>query len=246
MADSGRSETPSDERADELANDTPAGVTGSTDSADSTDTAADSTDTATEASSGADSGAPADGTADETAPGKADESADEKADEVVAGTTDTDDTDDRVDTDDEDEDDEGAASERPWALVAATAVAALAVVALAVTAFLVPGWAVKPGSPDSVAQQATAALAAKDPARLDAVSCRDQQGAPTNPFPPDALALIQQATPAGPPVLELDTQARAPVDLVLSAQGQTQQLPADLVLGVTDGQWCMAGISQRA
>ena len=114
------------------------------------------------------------------------------------------------------------------------------------TALLVPGWAINPGSPDSVAEQATAALAAKDPAQLDAVSCRNQQGVPTNPFPPDALALIQQATPAGPPTLELDTQARAPVDLVLSAQGQTQQLPADIVMGVTDGQWCMAGISQRA
>ena len=45
--------------------------------------------------------------------------------------------------------------------------------------------------------------------------------------------------------LELDTQARAPVDLVLSAQGQVQQLPADLVLGVSDGRWCMTGISQR-
>ena len=114
------------------------------------------------------------------------------------------------------------------------------------TALLVPGWAINPGSPDSVAEQATAALAAKDPAQLDAVSCRNQQGVPTNPFPPDALTLIQQATPAGPPTLELDTQARAPVDLVLSAQGQTQQLPADIVMGVTDGQWCMAGISQRA
>jgi hypothetical protein len=43
----------------------------------------------------------------------------------------------------------------------------------------------------------------------------------------------------------LDTQAQAPVDLTLSAQGQTQDLPAAVVLGVTNGEWCMNGISQQ-
>ena len=95
------------------------------------------------------------------------------------------------------------------------------------------------------ATRATTALATKNAGELDAVSCRNQQGRSTNPFPPDALPLVQTATPSGPPRLELDTQAVAPVDLVLSAPGRTQTLPADLVLAVTDGHWCMAGVSQR-
>ncbi|MEJ2865610.1 hypothetical protein [Actinomycetospora flava] len=219
MADSGRSETLTDERADEI-----------------TDDATSSEDTDAQTST-------------EAVDEGTDDQADDRADDTptaVADTDDVDDTDDDLLDEDEDEDDEDEAPQRPWALIAATTVAALAVVALAVTALLIPGWAIRPGSPDRVAEQATAALAAKDPAQLDAVSCRNQQGASANPFPPDALGLIQQATPAGPPILELDTQARAPVDLVLSAQGQSQQLPADIVLGVTDGKWCMAGISQRA
>ncbi|MFC5138833.1 hypothetical protein ACFPK1_11365 [Actinomycetospora rhizophila] len=217
MADPGRSETLTDERADD------AGTDADADTAIGKAEATESTDETT---------------AEETTGER------EPASEPEAATG----TDDTLDTDDDDfldEDDEDDAPARPWALIAATTVAVLAVVALAVTAFLAPGWAIRPGSPDGVATQATSALAAKDPAQLDAVSCRDQQGAPTNPFPPEALSLVQQATPAGPPILELDTQARAPVDLVLSAQGQVQQLPADIVLGVTDGRWCMTGISQR-
>ena len=216
MADTGRSETLTDERADDESTD----ATESTETTDATETSVEVTDT------------------------------DEQADPPAAAGTEADD-DDVVDEvadlldDDDDDDDEDEAPERPWALIVATAVAVVAVVALAVTAFIAPGFAIRPGSPDSVATQATSALATKDPAQLDAVSCRNQQGVPTNPFPPDALALIQQAQPAGPPQLELDTQARAPVDLTLSAQGQTQNLPADIVLGVTDGRWCMTGISQR-
>jgi hypothetical protein len=157
--------------------------------------------------------------------------------EPVAATRTDDDTDDDTDTD----------ARRPgWGLVVALgAVAAVAVVALTVTAFLAPGWVVNPGSPDDTATRATTALATKDAGGLDAVSCRNQQGRSTNPFPPDALPLVQTATPSGPPHLELDTQAVAPVDLVLSAPGRTQTLPADLVLAVTDGHWCMAGVSQR-
>jgi hypothetical protein len=150
---------------------------------------------------------------------------------------------------DQDAEHEDPAEERPGPrrglVIALGAVAAVAVVALAVTALLTPGWLVNPGSPDDVAARTTLALAEKNPAELDAVSCRNQQGRSTNPFPPDALSLIQSARSAGPAHLELDTQARAPVDLTLAAQGQTQTLPADVVLGVTDGQWCMAGISER-
>jgi hypothetical protein len=143
-------------------------------------------------------------------------------------------------------DDDTGARRPGWSMVVALgAVAAVAVVALAVTAFLAPGWVVNPGSPDDTATRATTALATKDAGGLDAVSCRNQQGRSTNPFPPDALPLVQTATPSGPPHLELDTQAVAPVDLVLSAPGRTQTLPADLVLAVTDGHWCMAGVSQR-
>ncbi|GLZ47727.1 hypothetical protein Acsp06_39120 [Actinomycetospora sp. NBRC 106375] len=153
-----------------------------------------------------------------------------------------DDLDDTVDDDDEDDED---APRRPWLTIALGAVAAAAIIALAVTSLIIPGWAVKPGSPDSVAERVSTALATKNPSELEAVSCHNQQGQATNPFPPDALQIIQSARPAGPPRLELDTQAVAPMDLTLSAQGQTQNLPADIVLAVTDGDWCMAGVSQR-
>jgi len=33
--------------------------------------------------------------------------------------------------------------------------------------------------------------------------------------------------------------------LVISQQGQTQQLPTDMVLGVNNGSWCLAGLAQR-
>jgi hypothetical protein len=155
-------------------------------------------------------------------------------------------TDDNTDDHDHDHDTDDGARRPGWGLVVALGVvAAAAVVALAVTAFLAPGWVVNPGSPDDTATRATTALATKDAGGLDAVSCRNQQGRSTNPFPPDALPLVQTATPSGPPHLELDTQAVAPVDLVLSAPGRTQTLPADIVLAVTDGHWCMAGVSQR-
>lgn len=58
--------------------------------------------------------------------------------------------------------------------------------------------------------------------------------------------MIQAATQTGPPHLALDTQAQAPVDLTVTAEGgQTQTLPADVMLGVTGGKWCMTGIAQR-
>ena len=147
--------------------------------------------------------------------------------------------------DDDDLDDDEDAPQRPWLTIALGVVAAAAIIALVVTTLIIPGWAVKPGSPDAVAERVSTALATKNPAELEAVSCHNQQGRATNPFPPDALQIIQSARPAGPPRLELDTQAVAPMDLTLSAQGQTQSLPADIVLAVTDGDWCMAGVSQR-
>ncbi|HYH74299.1 MAG TPA: hypothetical protein VD764_13865, partial [Nocardioides sp.] len=195
---------------------------------------------------------PADSTADSTPDADADTpaaEADTTTDAEPAAANDTDDTDDTDDDDDltdEDDDDDDQPAGRPMGLVIALgAVAAIAVVALAVTALLYPGFLVNPGSPDDRAAQITTALATKDGAALDAASCRTPNGQPLNPLTPDALTLIQSAVPAGPSQLMLDTQARAPIDLTLSAQGQTQTLPADLVLGVTDGEWCMTGLTQR-
>ena len=203
----------------------------------------------TDSTSATESTTSADSTPDEGADTPADE-ADTAPDAEPAAANDTDDTDDTDVTDDdddltdEDEDDDPAG--RPMGLVVALgAVAVIAVVALAVTALLYPGFLVNPGSPDDRAAQITTALATKDGAAIDAASCRTPDGQPLNPLTPDALTLIQSAVPAGPAQLMLDTQARAPIDLTLSAQGQTQTLPADLVLGVTDGEWCMTGLTQR-
>ena len=124
--------------------------------------------------------------------------------------------------------------------------AAAVVVVLVLAAFVWPGFLAGPGKPDQKAAEAAAALASKDPGQLDKVSCHGPDGKPTaQAFPPQALQLIQSATSAGPPRLTLDTQALAPIDLTLGAQGRTEKLPADLLLGVTHGQWCMNGITQR-
>jgi hypothetical protein len=197
--------------------------------------------TGTESTTATESTTPAESTASSTPDEDADTpaaEADTTTDAEPAAANDTDDTDGTDDddlTNDDDDDDEPAG--RPMGLVIALgAVAAIAVVALAVTALLYPGFLVNPGSPDDRAAQITTALATKDGAALDAASCRTPNGQPLNPLTPDALTLIQSAVPAGPAQLMLDTQARAPIALTLSAQGQTQTLPADLVLGVTDGE----------
>ncbi|HYH30392.1 MAG TPA: hypothetical protein VD903_08405 [Pseudonocardia sp.] len=130
-------------------------------------------------------------------------------------------------------------------LGAGGAVLGVAVVALAIAAFVSPGFLAGPGTPDDTAARAVAALASKDPAEVDKVSCRGPDGAPVSQLPPQALQVIQAVRQTGAPELVLDTQAQAPVDLTLSAQGQTQDIPADVVLGVTDGEWCMTGIAQR-
>ncbi|GAA4747273.1 hypothetical protein [Actinomycetospora chibensis] len=191
--------------------------------------------TGTDSTTATESATPADSTPDEDADTPA-----AAVDDDDSGNSD----DDLTDEDDDEDDDEPAG--RPMGLVIALgAVAALAVVALAVTALLYPGFLVKPGSPDARATEMTTALANKDAAALESLSCHDQQGLSSNPFPPDVMSIVQSATPSGPAELKLDTQARAPVDIVVSAGGQTQTLPADLVLAVTDGNWCMTGVSQR-
>jgi hypothetical protein len=117
--------------------------------------------------------------------------------------------------------------------------------AAGVGAFVWPGLHAGPGKPDGKASEVTAALASKNPGELEKVSCHGPDGKSTTQIPPQAVQMIQAAKPAGPTHLALDTEALAPVDITLSAQGQTQNVPADVVLGVTQGQWCMKGISQR-
>ena len=123
--------------------------------------------------------------------------------------------------------------------------AALVIVVLVLAAFVWPGFLAGPGKPDAKATEAAAALASKDAGQLDKVACHGPDGKSTGQLPPQVLQLIQSAAQTGPPVLTLDTQARVPVDLTLSAQGQTQKIPVDLVLGVTNHAWCMDGIAQR-
>lgn len=117
--------------------------------------------------------------------------------------------------------------------------------ALVLVAFFVwPGYA-GPGSPDKEVDKTTAALASKDAGQLEQVSCHGPDGKPTAQIPPQAMQLIQEAKPAGAPQLVVDTEAHAPVDLTLSAQGQTQTLPSVAVMGVSDHQWCLKGLAQR-
>ena len=123
--------------------------------------------------------------------------------------------------------------------------AALVIVVLVLAAFVWPGFLAGPGKPDAKATEAAAALGSKDAGQLDKVACHGPDGKSSGQLPPQVLQLIQSATQTGPPVLTLDTQARVPVDLTLSAQGQTQKIPVDLVLGVTNRAWCMDGIAQR-
>jgi hypothetical protein len=124
------------------------------------------------------------------------------------------------------------------------AVAAVAVLALA--GYVWPGFLAGPGTPDATAAEVTAAMSSKNPAELDKVSCHGPDGKPTNHMlPPQAMQLIQSVTETAPPRLSLDTEAMAPIELTLSAQGQTQKLPANLVLTVSNGQWCMNGLAQQ-
>lgn len=127
-------------------------------------------------------------------------------------------------------------------LVSGAFVLLLAVVLVAF--FVWPGYA-GPGNPQSKADEAAAALASKDAGRLDQVACHGEDGQSLAQISPQALQLVQSAKPAGGPQMILDTEAHAPVDLTLSAQGQTQTLPSTAILGVSDHQWCLKGLAQR-
>lgn len=119
------------------------------------------------------------------------------------------------------------------------------VVALALVGLFVwPGYA-GPGSPDQTAEKAASALASKDPSQLEQVSCKSPEGKPTTQIPPQAMQMIAAAQSTGPPQVVLDTEAHAPMNLTLSAQGQTQALPSIAVLGVSEHQWCLKGLAQQ-
>ncbi|MER6988986.1 hypothetical protein ABT337_07695 [Saccharopolyspora hirsuta] len=120
-----------------------------------------------------------------------------------------------------------------------------AVAGLAIAGLAKPDFLVGPGAPDDTASAVTAALASKNASRLAENSCRSTDGALAPQLPPQALQLIQSAKQSGPPRRSLDSEALTPVDLTLTAQGQTQTVPIDVVLGVTNGEWCMKGIADR-
>ncbi|MDA3642489.1 hypothetical protein LZ318_21315 [Saccharopolyspora indica] len=120
-----------------------------------------------------------------------------------------------------------------------------AAAALAFAGFVKPDFLVGPGKPDDTASAVTAALAGKDASGLAASSCRAPDGTLAPQLPPQALQLIQAAEQSGPSRWALDSEALAPVDLTIDVQGQTQTVPIDVVLGVTDGEWCMKGIADR-
>jgi hypothetical protein len=120
-----------------------------------------------------------------------------------------------------------------------------AIVALLLGAFVYPGYLGGPGSPDDTANQVVSALAAKDAGALTQLSCKGPDGAPVSQLSPQVLQLIGGVRPTGPTTTYIETEARTPIDLTLSAQGQTQTLPSELVLGQAQGSWCLKGLAQR-
>ena len=131
------------------------------------------------------------------------------------------------------------------ALLGVTSTLLVAVVAIALVAlFVYPGYA-GPGDPDKTAQSTATALASKDPAQLEQVSCKSPEGKPTTQIPPQAMQMIAAAQSTAPPQVVLDTEAHAPMNLTLSAQGQTQTLPSIAVLGVSHHEWCLKGLAQQ-
>ncbi|MCD2198050.1 hypothetical protein LQ327_32230 [Actinomycetospora endophytica] len=120
-----------------------------------------------------------------------------------------------------------------------------AIVALLLGAFVWPGYLMGPGNPDDTANQVTQALAAKDGPKLDELSCKGPDGKPVAQLSGQVLQYIAKVQPAGPATTLIDTEARAPVDLTLTVQGQTQTLPSELVLGESKGDWCLKGLAQR-
>lgn len=120
-----------------------------------------------------------------------------------------------------------------------------AIVALLLGAFVWPGYLMGPGKPDDTANQVTQALSAKDGPALDNLSCKGPDGKPVSQLSGQVLQFIAKVAPAGPATTVIDTEARAPVDVTLSVQGQTQTLPSELVLGESHGDWCLKGLAQR-
>lgn len=123
--------------------------------------------------------------------------------------------------------------------------AVVVIVALGLAAFVWPGFLAGPGKPDAKAEQVVSALSSKNPGELEQISCHGPDGKSLNQIPPEALSMIQSVKQTGPAQLSLDTEAQFPIDLTVNAQGKTQNAPADAVLGVTDGDWCMKGLAQR-
>jgi hypothetical protein len=120
-----------------------------------------------------------------------------------------------------------------------------AIVALLLGALVWPGYLLGPGDPQDTANQVTQALSSKDANALGQLSCKGPDGQPVTQLSPQVLQYITKVAPAGPTTTLIDTEARTPVDLTLSVQGQTQTLPSELVLGETRGDWCLKGLAQR-
>jgi hypothetical protein len=120
-----------------------------------------------------------------------------------------------------------------------------AIVALLLGALVWPGYLLGPGNPDDTANQVTAALSAKDGPTLDRLSCKGANGQSVTQLSGQVLQYITKVAPAGPTTKVIDTEARTPVDVTLSVQGQTQTLPSELVLGESKGDWCLKGLAQR-
>lgn len=120
-----------------------------------------------------------------------------------------------------------------------------AIVALLLGAFVYPGYLGGPGNPDDAANQVVSALAAKDAPGLEQLSCKGPDGNSVSQLSPQVLQLIGSVRPSGPTTTVIDTEARTPVDLTLTYQGQTQTLPSEIVLGQSQGSWCLKGLAQR-
>ena len=119
------------------------------------------------------------------------------------------------------------------------------IVGLALGAFAGPALLSGPGKPDGEASKAVAALASKNPGQMGKIYCHGTNGKPVvQPLPSRALQLILSVKRVGPLQRPLDTEAQAPLDLTVSNQGRPQTLPIDMVLGVTNGEWCMKGLAQ--
>ncbi len=197
------------------------------------------------------------GTSADEAGSKQETPVQDQAQSTEAGTTKADTADPGAETSQSTEDDDGQATEeqqdnqsklkksKTGLLLGLVSGAFVLLLVLVLVAFFVwPGYA-GPGSPDSKAEEAAAALSSKDSGQLDQVSCHSEDGKPLAQISPEALKLVQSAKPSGGAQMILDTEAHAPVDLTLSAQGQTQTLPSTAVLGVSHHQWCLKGLAQR-